>query len=205
MILHSHHDTLTALSPVEAVYNTERPTKQKATMTTITHESLSESIKSLARQRPRFCSEVDFQFTLAFKIREKFPDVEIRCGCSASHGDKSTEIDIIVNSEGEIFPIALRYMLKDQKHDTEYNRDMQRDIDRVELLRFENFDFEGMNFKEPPRVIKGRFVIWLSDNDRFWNNNSVNSMVEHEGRTIPWEYYKDDFWFALVNVLHWNQ
>ena len=179
--------------------------QKEKTMLTLDRETLTEIMKSLVSKRPRFCSEVDFQFTLALKIRETFPNSEIRCGCSASCEEKSTKYDIIVNLEGELFPIALRYMLKDQAHDTEYNRDMQRDICRMELLRIENLDFDGMNFEVPAKIIKNRFVIWLSDNDRFWSNSSVNSMIEHEGRTISWEYYKDNFWFALVNVLNWNQ
>ena len=170
-------------------------------MPTLTKEALGEIVKHLAAERPRFCSEADFQFALAWKIQQEFPQAEIRFECPAVRGSESIKIDIIVNSDGELVPIELKYKLKSQGRDTENRPDMLDDIDRLEVLRLDDLDLTRMNLAATPTNIKNRFVIWLSDNDRFWNENSKNKILDYKEYVISWEAYVDDFQFALIDVL----
>ena len=63
---------------------------------------------NLRFKRKRFHSEADFQFALAWEIQTLYPDAEVRleyCPREAPH----MHIDIIVELNGKLFPIELKY------------------------------------------------------------------------------------------------
>ena len=126
-------------------------------------------LQELAKDRPFFHSEADFQFALAWKIQKEFPDAEIRLESPASLLDKSSaEIDIIVKQGDTLFPIELKYKLKSQGQITNSRPAMLEDIERLEKLQ--SSDLKDSNLTNTP--IRECFVIWLTDNMSFFENVS---------------------------------
>ena len=170
-------------------------------MPTLDKETLSKIVKSLAAERPQFCSEADFQFALAWKIQENFPDAEIRLECPANLPDKSNaHIDIVVNLGGELFPIELKWKLERHKADPDNRGMMLGDIDRLEELQMDKLETADMNFAKTPQGIQRCFAIWLSDNHRFWYEKGKNRIHEYGEYKISWEDYAGDFKFALIDI-----
>ena len=168
-------------------------------MPTLDKKTLCKIMKRLADERPRFCSEADFQFALAWKIQENYPDAEIRFGCPVKMpNERTTRIDTIVKLGNSLFPIELKYKLKVQKRTTQNHPDMLRDIDRLKTLRMEHL--QDMYFAKIPSTIQNCFAIWLSDNNQFWTEGGKNAIFKHNGQTIIWEHYADDFMFALIDI-----
>jgi hypothetical protein len=170
-------------------------------MATLDRATLHNIIKSLATERLRFCSEADFQFALGWKIQQAFPHAEIRFECPATLVDESkAKIDIIVNLNGKLFPIELKWKLDRHKADPINRGMMLHDIERLEELQMEYLDSESMHFTKPPVKIQHRFAIWLSDNRRFWDENGKNRIHEYGEYKISWETYNGEFRFALLDV-----
>jgi hypothetical protein len=171
-------------------------------MSTFNQETLRTIVKSLAEKRPRFCSEADFQFALGWKIQEEFPQAEVRFECPATLPEESkAHIDIVVNLDGKLFPIELKWKLERHKADPINRGMMLHDIDRLEALQMNELDFQDMNFTKTPKEIRNRFAIWLSDNHRFWDETGKNGIHEYgKYAKISWEFYAGEFKFALIGV-----
>ena len=65
----------------------------------------------LSLQRPIFHSEADFQFSLAWLIKETYPDCEIRLEFVPEF-NPNLHLDILVILEGKWIPIELKYTTK---------------------------------------------------------------------------------------------
>ena len=169
-------------------------------MATLDNATLCNTMKELAREHPRFRSESDFRNALCMKIQNEFPNAEIRFECPASLEGEDIRIDIIVNLGGALVPIELKWKLKSHQAETENRKRMLGDIDRLARLRLEHL--KDLNFVKKPHTIQNRFVIWLSDNDRFWNEEGKNKILDHKGNEITWEPYGGDgnFRFALIEA-----
>ena len=168
-------------------------------MSTLDKETLHNIMGALAKERPQFCSEADFQFALGWKIQKEFSRAEIRFECPASlPDDPKARIDIIVNLGGALVPIELKWKLKSHGAETDNREKMLRDIDRLASLRQEHL--KDLCLTGTPGTIQNRFVIWLSDNDRYWNEEGANKILDYKGDKIIWESYADDFKFALTCV-----
>jgi len=70
---------------------------------------VDEILKRLARERPVFHSEADFQHTLAWKIHEEYPDMNIRLEKRFELNGKETYVDIYLQNEDERGFIELKY------------------------------------------------------------------------------------------------
>jgi len=192
-------------SPIENGSKRERHStyfseKGKSTVTTLDKETMDSIMKELAKERPQFCSEADFQFALGWKIQKRFPNAEIRFECPVTREGESIKVDIIVNLGGNLFPIELKWKLERHKADPINRGMMFHDIDRLGSLQVKNLELNAMNFAAAPQRILNRFAIWLSDNQRFWSESGTNSIHEYGEYKISWESYVDDFKFALTCI-----
>ena len=134
---------------------------------------MREIMTILAGKYSEFCSEADFQFALAWEIKkyftEKAVDAEVRLECLAEVRLKKANkperryIDIIVRLNGELFPIELKYKLKEQGRVTDNPPDMVKDIERLEKLQ--SCDLKVHGFSESH--IKTGFAIWLTDHEGY--------------------------------------
>ena len=64
-------------------------------------------MESLAKKRPAFHSEADFQLAFSWTIKELFPESEIRLEYVIP--DLGYHLDVMVWLDGEIIPIELKY------------------------------------------------------------------------------------------------
>ena len=70
-----------------------------------------EIIRQLSIWRPIFHSEADFQFSLAWLIKKKYPECEIRLEFVPSF-NPNLHLDILVILDGKWIPIELKYTTK---------------------------------------------------------------------------------------------
>ena len=145
-------------------------------------------LKSLSVTRPVFHSEADFQFSLSWKIKELFPEADIRL--EIPFGKKKKEyLDILVKLKDEVIPIELKYKTKKTKliHDNEYfylknhgaynvNRyAILKDVERIERFIEENNCSQG-------------YSIILSNDSTYWNLNDKDTLDKEfsiqEGKLI---------------------
>jgi hypothetical protein len=75
----------------------------------MTQLDLNNIMADLAKRRPVFHSEKDFQFELAWSIKEKFPSSEIRME-RPYRDDRNMRCDIIVILDGKTIGIELKYV-----------------------------------------------------------------------------------------------
>ncbi len=128
-------------------------------------------LEKLSNERKVFHSEADFQFSLAWKIKEEYSDYKIYLEWPVLTEDKNKYIDIVLEKDGKIIPIELKYKTKELKYKN-FNLkdhgarnlacyDYWKDIERVESLII-NTNFE-----------KG-FCIFLTNDLGFLNKPRSN-------------------------------
>ena len=71
-------------------------------------------LSELSRERRLFWAEADFQFAFAWKLKELFPDAEIRLERKHTLPEqngktKPAYVDIWVTLDGKVYPIELKY------------------------------------------------------------------------------------------------
>lgn len=117
--------------------------------------SIIEALDSLRIKRKLFSSEADFQFALAWTIKELFPHVEVRLEWIPVDYDPNMYIDIVVFENDTIIPIELKYktkktdkvvdgerfVLKNQSAQDLGRYDFLKDVQRIEFMKqhFPNF------------------------------------------------------------------
>ena len=117
--------------------------------------SITEALEALRIKRKLFSSEADFQFALAWTIKELFPHVEVRLEWIPVDYDPNMYIDIVVFEGDAMIPIELKYktkktdkivdgerfVLKNQSAQDLGMYDFLKDVQRVEFIRqhFPNF------------------------------------------------------------------
>lgn len=80
----------------------------------MTINNLHRAIANLSAKRNAFWSEADFQFALAWELKQILPNANIhleRCYQLPNHKDEY-RIDIWIEEQGKIFPIELKYKTK---------------------------------------------------------------------------------------------
>jgi len=145
-------------------------------------------LRSLSIKRPIFHSEADFQFSLAWEIKEKFPEADIRL--ELPFGEQKKEyLDILVTLGNQLIPIELKY--KTKKSEIEFNNEkfFLKNHSAYNVNRF-NFlkDVERIErFVEVNNSPQGYTVI-LTDDHMYWNQNDKNILDKEfsvqEGRLI---------------------
>lgn len=127
------------------------------------------AIASLRHKRPVFHSEADFQFALAWEIKRKNDDAEIRLEVPSGTTVKG-RVDIVVRHEGATFPIELKYLKKKQSflvsgehfnlvddvHDIDMH-DCIKDIARLETFQTQMDGFSA------------GYAVWLTNDPAYWN------------------------------------
>ena len=142
-------------------------------------------MEKLSSERKVFHSEADFQFSLAWKIKENYSDYEIFLEWPVLIDNKDRYVDIILEKDEKIIPIELKYKTKALKYNsfnlkTQGAKDIAcydylKDIQRVESLISD------------PKFEKG-FSIFLTNDLIFLNMPSQDAGYKefsiHDGRKI---------------------
>ncbi|MGL4561006.1 MAG: hypothetical protein ACRCV0_01785 [Brevinema sp.] len=174
-------------------------------------KELRNCLSLLSEERPIFHSEADFQFALAWKIKENLPDVKVRLEYPVYNEDKNNKkknmyIDIVVFLDEKFIPIELKYitaplyeekkfehrvaqeafLLKDHLAYPINRHNFLEDIERIEKL------------SEYPNFIEG-YTVWLSNCQNYWLGPKTNETtcknftIHHEakiskGSTLEWAH-----------------
>ena len=154
-----------------------------------------EGIESLFPDFPIFCSEADFQFSLAWRIKELYPEVDVKLEYRPWDYDKRVRIDIVILKDNRMIPIELKY--KTKRYDEEYKGE------KIELKNQSAHDSARYDFirdiKKLEDIIKcdkyrieEAYAIFLTNDPLYWNpvNNTdaLDSQFRiHEGVQINGE------------------
>jgi hypothetical protein len=109
---------------------------------------ISEVLSSLAKQRPVFHSEADFQHAFAWEIHQRLPSALVRLELPVQIGQQFLHIDVWVVYQNATLAIELkyktrklvvdvaneRYSLKDQRAQDTGRYDFLKDIQRLEQV-----------------------------------------------------------------------
>jgi hypothetical protein len=135
---------------------------------------IEQALNSLFSEKRIFCAEADFQFALAWKIQELYPDSVVRLEYIPWRFDRAMHLDIAVFLNGEMFPIELKYktrlfegmidgepvFLKNQAAQDIGRYDFIYDIHRLEAV--------AMSGEYP---IKEAYAILLTNDSGYWNKS----------------------------------
>ena len=142
-----------------------------------------------------FCSEADFQFALAWKIKELSlkelsPKIDIKLEFTPWKFDPNIHIDIVVSTEGQMIPIELKYKTKKLEKDNFENQenldhqdsydvplktqgahdtgryDFVRDIHRMEQI---------IDSKKYP--MQTAYAIFLTNDSLYWKNPKKTQLI----------------------------
>ena len=126
-------------------------------------------LEVLANQRPLFHSEADFQFALAWEIKSRYPQADIRLEAPFD-GTVSGRIDILVRYQADVYPIELKYLKKrlqstidgepyslaEGVHDLDMH-DCIKDIARIESFRKQLAGF------------RSGYAVWVTNDPAYWS------------------------------------
>ncbi|MEJ5377874.1 MAG: hypothetical protein WHX93_14965 [bacterium] len=151
---------------------------------------IREVFSSLARQRPVFHSEADFQHAFAWEIHQKLPSASIRLELPVQVQNQSLHVDIWVAYQDAISAIELKYKtralavrigneqyrLKDQSAQDIGRYDFVKDIQRLEQLAATYRNLTG-------------YAILLTNDSAYWIKPASPSTVDaafrlHDGRML---------------------
>ncbi|MGQ4876932.1 MAG: hypothetical protein ACP6IY_22940, partial [Promethearchaeia archaeon] len=162
--------------------------------------NIDDVMERLSKERPIFHSEADFQHSLAWKIHEIYPELNIRLEKGFSLNNKKIHIDIFITYEENIWLFELKY--KTAKLEIKLNNeefilakqsaynlcryDFLNDVSRLEQIKEQikkNSDIKDKN-------IFG-FAIFLTNDKNYWNNSNRNTKDKefriHNNRIIKGE------------------
>jgi len=150
---------------------------------------IEQTLKEMSQERPIFHSEKDFQFALAWKIKEQ-ENCEVRLEQNVKINDTETiSVDICVIENDKLVPIELKYKtksfigqinkekfeLKNQDARDQGCFDYLKDIQRIENCLISN------------NLEKG-YAIILTNDRLYWENKTSNTNFEqfkvYDGRKI---------------------
>lgn len=141
-------------------------------------------MESLAKKRPAFHSEADFQLAFAWEIKEQFPKSEIRLEYVIP--DLDYHLDVLVWLNGQIIPIELKYKtlksmfimgnetfaLKGHGAQDLGRYDIIKDIVRIEQI------VEKLN-------CPAGFTLSLTNDPSYWNPANANRLTIDDDFRLP--------------------
>lgn len=155
----------------------------------ITLTEVDSIIQELAKERPIFHSEADFQHALAWMLHEHYPSLRVRLEVNPYKDGQRAYQDILLRSNGAALSLELKY--KTRKLDYSYDDEdfhlldqSAQDIGRYDfikdIVRLERF------VKSHPSA--SGIAIFLSNDASYWKSareNTVDVMFRiHENVTL---------------------
>lgn len=151
---------------------------------------ITEAMTTLAKERPVFHSEADFQHSLAWLVHQRLPEASIRLELPFQSGAKSLHLDIWASRQNGSVAVEVKYkphILSVRLNDEQFSlknhaahainrRYFIEDISRLEQIVFSRKDSVG-------------YAILVSNDPGYWNIQRDESPIDadfrlHEGRTL---------------------
>jgi hypothetical protein len=152
--------------------------------------NITDVLAALARQRPIFHSEADFQHALAWELHQRLPNAAIRLELPVAHRNKLLHVDIWIVQNQQILALELKYKtraltltigdesfrLLNQSAQDLGRYDFIKDIQRLELLLADHYHAIG-------------YALLLTNDSSYWipprDNRSVDANFRiPEGRAL---------------------
>lgn len=165
-------------------------------MADVISTALSEAIKRLEAEKAMFTLEADFQFSLAWKLKEILGDtakIILEYPYCEKEGTRIKYIDIYVDTPNEISFIELKYKTKTQKI-TRYGIDLTlknhsaQDFGR--LLFVQDIErLEGVHNRTSKKM--NNYCLFLTNDKVYWKKgkNKENKENEKKRETIDKKFY----------------
>lgn len=165
-------------------------------MADVISTALSEAIKRLEAEKAMFTLEADFQFSLAWKLKEILGEtakIILEYPYCEKEGTRIKYIDIYVDTPNEISFIELKYKTKTQKI-TRYGIDLT-------LKNHSAQDFERLLFVQDIERLEGvrnrtskkmnNYCLFLTNDKVYWKKgkNKENKENEKKRETIDEKFY----------------
>lgn len=151
---------------------------------------IGQVISTLAKKRPIFHSEADFQHAFAWEVHQELPTASVRLELPIQVKNRSLHIDVWVADQDAILPIELKYKtrglsvqvgdeqfrLKDQSAQDLGRYDFMKDIQRLEQVAATHRNVTG-------------YAILLTNDSAYWVKPANHSTVDanfriHDGRIV---------------------
>ena len=175
---------------------------------------IHEIIRQLSIWRPIFHSEADFQFSLAWIIKEIYPDCEIRLEFVPDF-NTNLHLDILVILDGKWIPIELKYttkkciktindevyVLKEQGAKDQVCYNYLKDIMRIEEFRDKTSKFiEGytikitseMSYLKPPTKVNCTYAEFSIEEGSI-KTGCTNTIYRYYLNQLTYNYHLNRF------------
>ena len=188
---------------------------------------INKVLNNLAKRRPLFWSEADFQFEFAWELHKKLGEeakiylerrFEIDMDSSDNANEKSNQsttnkslnklyVDIWVEYDNKIYPIELKYTTKrckiyDAENPVETKEQAARDIGCYRFL-WDIKRLEEIKTFLRNKEVKG-YAIMLTSDEGYYNHSGRSTLFADfrliEGRTIPPRTYDRKFKWTLDKI-----
>lgn len=140
-------------------------------------KQLQNALHALGEERPLFHSEADFVLELAMKLKELNPVLKFRAERPYANNNGTIYLDLEVINESKKYAIELKYKTKkfvDSIYNEPYNLTSHY---APNLSRFDFWaDLERVQFLISKCQFAGGFVVFLTNDSNYWNNDSKGYM-----------------------------
>jgi hypothetical protein len=152
--------------------------------------TVHEAILALAKKRPVFHSEADFQHALAWEIHQVLPAASVRLELPIQVGSHLFHVDTWVEHQGAVMAIELKYKtralsvrvgteqftLKNQSAQDIGRYDFLKDVQRLEQIVGDRQNCDG-------------YAVLLTNDSAYWTNSPSGNTVDadfriHDGRRL---------------------
>jgi hypothetical protein len=151
---------------------------------------LGDVMAQLAKKRPIFHSEADFQHAFAWELHRRLPDSDVSLERPYRAKAATLHLDMLVQSEGQSLAIELKYKTRKFEHSTSdqsYHLSNQsaQDIGRYDFIK-DIWRLEEITRSIPQCV---GWAIMLTNDSTYWGNSKRADTVDaffrlSEGLTI---------------------
>jgi hypothetical protein len=156
-------------------------------------------LAELSGERPVFHSEADFQFALALKMQQLYPQIAIRLERTEIVDNKRLRIDVLAHQDGQTTLIELKYFTRRLRVQVNLAKDEYETYNILDqaahdLCRYDSLkDIQRLELLVERRTLKGHsavgYAILLTNDSLFWEKPARDGVIDyafrlHEGRTI---------------------
>lgn len=138
---------------------------------------MTETLNALRTKRKLFSSEADFQFALAWTIKELYPHVEVRLEWIPVDYNPNIYIDIVVFEGDDLIPIELKYKTKKTDKVVGDERFVLKNQSATDLGRYDFLkDIQRIEFiKQHFKSFKEGYVVLLTNDPNYLAAPSANA------------------------------
>lgn len=145
--------------------------------------NIRETLATLARQRPIFHSEADFQHALAWVIHQQIPAASIRLEFPIPFVARLNHVDIWIKQPKSILAIELKYKtraLSVQLSDEQFTLTNQsaQDLGRYDFIK-DIYRLEQITVSHPKAI---GYAIFLTNDSAYWTRSRDSQPVDVDFR-----------------------